>query len=155
APVERPRRRERQQKARAARRGHDCELQGRGAELTPQNQAEEGAGQAREDGEQERCRDVDPERAPDLGAESRPDHSSSFMLASNMPTSNGGAHSPVMFRGLHYHPSSGSPRTAGPPPRDVLRLALPLLCRISPGPRRVQATLPEPSYPLPSRVGAI
>src|SRR5207245_6807347 len=88
---------------------------------------EEGSGQAREDGEQERCRDVDPERAPDLGAESRPDHSSSFMLASNMPTSNGGAHSPVMFRGLHYHPSSGSPRTAGPPPRDVLRLALPIL----------------------------
>src|SRR5438132_1015627 len=45
-----------------------------GGERQPEDQAEEWAGQTREDREQERRRDIDPEGATNLRAEPRSDH---------------------------------------------------------------------------------
>src|SRR5262249_55402712 len=72
---------EREQKACAAGRGHDRKLQRSGAELAPEDQADERAGQPSEHGEEERRRNVDPECLPYLRAESRADH---FLIMSRL-----------------------------------------------------------------------
>src|SRR6266566_6242539 len=74
SPVARLCPQERQKQAPAPSGGHHGELKRRGAELAPENQAEEWAGQAREDREQERRRDIDPEGATNLRTEPRSDH---------------------------------------------------------------------------------
>src|SRR5262249_29257287 len=59
---------EREQKAPTAGRGHDCKLERSGAELAPEDQADERASQPGEHGEEERRRNVDPECLPYLRA---------------------------------------------------------------------------------------
>jgi len=63
-----------EKEARAACRGDRGQLERRGAELAPKDQADERAGQARKDSEEERRRDVDAQGASSFRVEFRSDH---------------------------------------------------------------------------------